>query len=84
MGWWKWARSNLVDGQVVWIMPQIIAWWRKTGQRNQLALDYRFSHDIGYGYKYLNAFKDHLPSLLTGGKAVVMQAFRPYDSARLR
>lgn len=26
--------------------------------------------------KYLNAFKDNLPSLLTGGKAAVVQVFR--------
>jgi hypothetical protein len=36
-----------------------------------------FSHDVANTIVvHLDVFKDHLPGLFTGGKAVVMQTFR--------
>ena len=42
--------------------------------RGHLIADFRMAPDTVV--EHLDVFKDYLPSLLTGGKAVVMQAFR--------
>ena len=64
-----------MDGQVDWIMQQIVSCRHKlVGEvGGYLIADFRMAPNAIV--KHLDVFKDHLPGLLPGSEAIMMQAF---------